>query len=38
MKKNLIRAMHDCIFRPPAVLTGTLECPEEIPDIINELN
>ena len=35
--KNLNRAMHDCILRPPAVLTDTVECQEEIPDITNQL-
>jgi hypothetical protein len=31
--KNLYRAMHDFIFRPPVVLTDTIECQEGIPDI-----
>jgi hypothetical protein len=25
---NLNRALHDCILRPPAVLTDTVECQE----------
>jgi hypothetical protein len=37
MTKNLNRAMHDNILRPPAVLTDTVECQEEIPDITNQL-
>jgi hypothetical protein len=28
MTENLNRAMHDCILRPPAVLTDTVECQE----------
>jgi len=35
MTKNLNRALHDCILRPPAVLTDTVKCQEEIPDITN---
>ena len=34
---NLNRAMHDNIFRPPAVLTDTIECEEGIPGITNQL-
>jgi len=38
MTKILNRALHDCIFRPPAVLTDTIECQEEIPDITDQLS
>ena len=36
MTKILNRARHECILKPPAVLTDLVGCQEEIPDITRQ--